>query len=259
MADEKGPVGAAIQAAAAVTIVLSATGFLAVRAHLQSLQLPSHASPGTEGYLEIGGRIVFGVVGQLVVVLVALLLLWLAGALLARWLPSVARLPRHRVVLAVGLPLLGIAALAFELSSLDAVVDLDALTPGHGRSLLRPVIFAEALLAMALIWMNEVRWQLDGWLRGTFLQRQFSAVVLLLFAAAVLMLPVAFGRTEMLPTRFDQVELVTERGSVKGLLVFSDASSHFIWTDRRALTEIARDEAKEIRYEPRADVRPGQR
>lgn len=252
MADEKSPLGITLQAAALATVVFSGAGFLAVRAHLQSLQLPSHVSPDAQGYLQMGGRIAFSILGQLVPVLAALLLLWLAGSLLARLFPGLARLPHHRAAVAVGLPLLAAGALACELSVLDTVVNFDDMSQSGAGTLLRPVLLAEALLAASVIWVIEARLVVAGMFQGSFVQRQFSTLALVLIVVAMLLLPVAFGRTELPPARLDRVQVVTGHGEVKGLLVFSDASSHFIWTERRALTEIARNGTREIRYEPRA-------
>lgn len=250
MADDKSSHGLTVPVV--LTLVLSGAGYLAVRSHLQSLRLPVHAAPDAQGYLQVGGQVAFGMLGQLVFVLAGLLLPWLLFSLLGRRFPALRRFVRARAVVSAGIVLLAAAALACELVVLDARVDLDALPSMGRRPFWRPVLVAETLVVVLIVWALECRTVVSDLLHGSFLQRQFAAAAILLVAVCVLVLPAAFGRSEMIPQRLDKVQILTERGELSGLLVFSDASSHYLWTERRAMTEIARGVVKEIRYEPRS-------
>jgi hypothetical protein len=89
--------------------------------------------------------------------------------------------------------------------------------------------------------------------RNTLFQKTLLTIVLLSVLVEILLFPLCFGQIAMVPKSFDRVTLRRENEPVnlKGILVFSDADSYFLFTDERKLVEVSHHTVKEVRYESR--------
>jgi hypothetical protein len=111
----------------------------------------------------------------------------------------------------------------------------------------------EAGLLVTVVWFVRSCDYLWRTCRGTLFQQIFLAIAFLLVAVAVLLLPLCFGRIQMIPRNFDRVTLLRDKDqpALTGILVFSDAESYFIFTAERKLTEVLHRTVREIQYESR--------
>lgn len=237
---------------ALATALFGAMGFLATRSYLNGLGVPEHAAIALDEYAQQGGRFFFTLAAQLLPVSACTLIVLQVCRMLVRrsaWL--------RRVTASGHFSCLVLAAIALA----TVVIELTCLPPdpvfAPGRILdvagdLRSRLFlidAGLVTTVALL----SRWFDFLWLhyRDTFFKQFLVLTILLALLVEALLLPVCFGRTEIIPRSFARVSLLREKDqpTLSGILVFSGAESYFVFGDERKLTEVPHRTVREIRYE----------
>lgn len=238
---------------ALATALFTVMGFLSTRSYLSGLGLPEHTNLPLDGYIQYGGRLFFVLAVYLLPVGVSVGLLFLIGTALATWSASLRKLSQSGHFICVMLILLTLATVLTELSSLgqDPV-----FSPGRVRNIsgdlhLR-LFLIEVGATLAVAWLVGKFASLWHSYRNTLPQVALLTILLLSVLVELLLLPLCVGRIIMVPRSFDRVTLRRENEpNLGGILVFSDADSHFLYTPDHNLMEVPRHSVKEIKYESR--------
>jgi hypothetical protein len=229
-------------------------GFLSTRSYLSGLGLPEHTNLPLDGYIQYGGRFFFVLAVHLLPVGVSVGLLFLIGTVVAGWFPWLHKLSQSGHFICLVLIVVALATVLNELSSLEPD---PVFSPGRVRNIsgdLRLRLFLiEVGATLTAVWLVRKFASLRQTYLSTFRQRALLTISLLCVLVELLLLPLCFGRIAMVPKSFDRVTLRRENEPMNlgGILVFSDADSHFLYTSDHNLVEVSRHSVKEIKYESR--------
>jgi hypothetical protein len=239
-------------AVAFASALFGAMGFLATRSYLTGLGLPEHTSIALDDYAQHGGRFFFALAAQFLPVSVCTALVILAFAAPLRRSARLRRWTESGHFICLFLAAASCFTIAVELHCLPPEA---VFSPGRIRNVgpeLRDSLFLiDAGVLVTVAWLARSFGELWRDYRDTLAKRLLVPILLLAVLVEVLLLPLCFGRIQMIPRSFDRVTLVRDKDQLdlKGMLAFAGPESYFIFNDDRMLVEVERRTVREIRYE----------
>lgn len=247
----KALVGTGITVASALFL---AAGFLAARAYLGTLGLPENIVIPVDGYIQYGGRFFVVLVTWLFPAVLFLTILFVLAAPVAG---GMKRFPGDlHLSLGICLVVVGAELVAIVLELLSLRPD-PVFLPGRVRDVppgLRLQLYAvEAMVVITVVLLAWNFTRLRFEMAATFRRKGLFALALLLALTEVLLLPLCFGQIAMIPSSFDRVTLLRDKGEppFTGILIFSDNSNYFLYAPDRTIVQIGHSTVKEVHYEGR--------